>query len=311
MKLFVLAHDPSNCNDGNMENDAVMYQALEYDEERVKQLYYKTAYGKVLPKSYRPKGRVDRAAFADAMVGLYIESLERVDGDDHEAYQLGLARAAFTIDFLQGASPGDLRESLKSFAPEAAFADSREYALGIVATAAEYLRESGIMEASATGQQAPKQLTGSVTIEQSEVVDIRTFENLSHLIDGLRGDGLMSDGEAQVLLLILRQARSPLALERQVKIIDRMLPYLQGRLRRTVATQPHKGDDLEDKVFAKGVGFMRTIFENSPAMLTDNRILISFAQTELMKNDTFGAKDASRSVMGYIGYTLDKMYRVQ
>jgi hypothetical protein len=297
----------------SMEQHVSAYEPPQYDSERLKQFYYKTAYGKVLPKSYRPKGRVNRAAFADAMIGVYVESLEIIRDDDPMAYATGMARAAFTLDFLAGTSPEALQPAIDELKSKGEVIDDpREYAIGIVGRVAEYLKDSGLMES----EEQPTELTHEPIEVREETApqetnELHQYADVAQLIRGLHEQHRLRDGEAQTLLLLLRQARSPLGVERQVKLVDGVLPYIKGRLRRTTAMQPHKGDRLEDVRFSRGAEYMETILKSPTAMLTDDRVLIAFAQTELIRDDTLTAKDACKNVLGHIGYVIDKMYQAE
>ncbi len=98
------------------------YTPLQYDEEPLKQFYRRATDSKNLPLRFRPEGEVNKSAFADAVIGLYLEKAETTLREEletsppkthdrkRELYQQKLSRAAFAIDFLQGVPLEELRE---------------------------------------------------------------------------------------------------------------------------------------------------------------------------------------------------------
>ena len=288
---------------GKMENDMETLQSLEYDEERLKQFIHRALYSTNLPPEYKPGRDINKAAFADALIGLFIEQAENKYENKPEALDAALAQVAFAISSLQGDTPDELNNQFQQLSDQGLSRKyPREYALDVAGAGARYFRD-GLDRPFPLKKGPPRK------IERIEkVYDYEEFKHLGDFIRRLYEEERITSGEAQALLLLFRQAPSTAPKSTQVKIVLAAEARLKAQLRRTVALQSHVGEKLEDQTLAKGADFVKKILANPTLMLEDNRVLSSLARGEAMRDESLEPKEAYESVLGHIGYTLDKVY---
>lgn len=282
-----------------MKNQTPEYAPLEYNERRLQSFFSRAIYRMNLPKAYRPPSNVDRAAFADAMIGFYLEDCDdvRTEGSGDRA-EAALARVAFTLQFLQGVSPVELTEEFNALEDrEDNTKLPMEYALGVAGIGARYVRDT-----------MPVLEEIGEPIEVYKEGNYEHFQELGDFVRRLYEDNRVSRGEASALMLLFRQAESSATLAAQKSAITTIEEHLRERLKRTIARQPHRGDELIDQTFVRGANFIKVVLKNSSTMLVDERIFNALAKIELMRDDSFNPATAYQSVLGHIGYTLNKVY---
>jgi hypothetical protein len=295
-----------------METDNTIMRPIDYDAERLKQFYGRATFRTNLPREYKPDTDVNQAAFADAMIGLYVNHLEVRYADDPKAYQVGLARVAFALNFLEGMKPADLTVAFDELGvTEDDIKIPREYALGVAGIGARHFRNQ-FGEPAPNEEKpvkpAPEPLPESEIMEPEVQRSHEEFINLGNVIRDLYDQERINSGEAQALLLLFREAQSSALRETQAKVAERIAQHLKARLTRATATQPHKGESLADQVYAKGISHLRMIVNHPVAMVTDNRVYKELITTEMSADRTLTPKTAYEKIRGHIGYVLDKIY---
>lgn len=291
-----------------MERDDVALRPMEYDTERLWQFNHRATYWKNLPKEYKPAYGVDQAAFADAMIGFYIDYLDETYEDDPVSYRVGLARVAFALDFLQGMPPTELTQKFGELEPtEGNVKIAREYALGVAGIGGRHFREQVGVPAAAKPT-AKADIKPEIRQETGNEQDYREFANLGSFIRQLYEEKRVSSSEAQALLLLFRQAQSNASREIKSRVIENIAQHLKARLQRCTALQPHKGEVVADETFMKGAIYIRNVVERPGAMLADNRVYVDLVKADMIVDDSLTPQTAYEKIRGHIGYVLDKIY---
>ena len=295
-----------------MEIDNTLQKPMEYDSDRLKQFYSRATFRTNLPKEYKADIDVNQAAFADAMIGFYMDHLELRYADDPKGYQVGLARVAFALDFLEGMNPTDLTNTFYELeATEDDIKIAREYALGVAGIGARHFRDQfgePVLKEEKPPKLVPEPLPEPEPIEPEVQRSHEEFTNLGNVIRDLYDQGRINSGEAQALLLLFREAQSNALRDTQAKVAERIAQHLKAHLNRATAMQPHKGESLIDQVYAKGARHIRMVISHPVAMVTDNRVYKELITTEMSIDHTLTPKMAYEKIRGHIGYVLDKIY---
>ncbi len=293
------------CTLEGMEIKLQSNKAVQYDRFVAGQFYNSIVRSKLLPKRYAPKGFINRTIFADAMIGLYLDSLEGDRAENPDKYNVGLTRAAFAIDFLEGIEADELQPRVDELtALGECIDDQREYAFSIAVDAVRHLIEREAIEGP------PEESTNSLREIDKKEASVDQYEDITDLIYRLHEENRLPGDQARVLLVLLRQVPSPLSLAQQAEIIDGILPYIKTRLFHTLATQPYKRDEtLQDEQLACGAEYVKQILAHPGSVLASSQLFRNFIQMEMLKDDSLSVEAASKRVKGHIGYTLDVMYR--
>lgn len=265
---------------------------LQYDEKRLKKFLFRACYN--LPHAYKPPKDADGAAVADAIIGQYLESRHKP-----ELYDVAMGRAEYTVKFLSRGNSGELMDEYARIGTREGKATHwQEYALDVAGLGARHFRDR-------LGQEAAP----GEAIEQNETCNsYDTFVELGDFIRILYEEGRISNGHAQSLLLLFRQANSSAPIEMRINVIADAARTLKAELRSMIAKQPHRGDHLEDATLRNGAKHINTILENPLMMLRDDGVLIKLAKDERAHDRSLDLEKAYKSVLGYIGYTLNILY---
>lgn len=282
-----------------METRANRYEPLEYDEDRLKAFYRRATSKSNLSKQYSPDDReeVNLSAFADAMIGFYLDEPVEVQGHVEGNLATRLSQVAFTIDYLKGVPYEELDRRIHDN-PVAARKGVREYALGVAGGGGRYFRTK-LESEGRSGVSITQQF-------ESRFVSVDEFVDLDDTIKRLFHDDYISPGKAQSLLLLFHCRKSSASEGLKLRMIRDITQDLERRLRMMVEVLPHKGDGLADLTFAKGAKYIEAALQTT---LSDTKL------HKLTKLEAGEDKDPARyyhhreQVFGHIGYVLDRVYR--
>lgn len=281
-----------------METRANRYEPLEYDGNRLKAFYRRATSKSNLSRQYSPdRDEVNLSAFADAMIGFYLDEPVEVRGHIEGNLAARLSQVAFAIDYLKGVPYEELDQRIHDN-PIAERKGVRDYALGVAGGGARYFRTKVKFE----------ERSGVDISRQFELrhVSVDEFIDLDDTIKRLFHDNCISPGMAQSLLLLFHCRESDAPDELQLRMTRDITQDLERRLRVMTEVLPHKGDGLADLTFAKGAKYIEAALQTT---------LSSTTLRDLTALEAGEDKDPVRyyhhreQVFGHIGYVLDRVYR--
>jgi len=279
-----------------METMANEYMPLQYDEERLNYFYTRAVASRNLSRTHAPKrDEVDLSMFADAIIGFYVDERAENHESDVELSEC-MARVAFVLDFLQGVPLDELNQRVQAN-PMASKMGVREYALGVAGEGARHFRTKLTLEEEAIIAQNRR------TMEYSSVDE---FVDLDDTIKRLFHDDHISSGMAQSLLLLFGQGKSNAPKDLQVRLIKDIKVDLERRLAIMTEMLPHDGDELVDKTFVKGWGYVKEVLRTT---LTDVTLRALITREAGDDGDPARYQQYRSQVLGHMGYVLDRVYR--
>lgn len=302
------------------------YELIQYDDDREQQFFRRGTDSRNLPRRFKPEGEVDKAAFNDAITGIYLDkaeatlqvSLETEPLKNHEKkrdiYERAQKRVVYAIDYRRGVPYEELRERGEAdpmVAKEMARDGLVNYVLKVARLGAREVQNlvEGPLHDEEISVTEPVTTAGENQSGESTLETIRAHEDLDDIIKSLYEKGRMKALQAQSLLLLFELQASNASPEARLAAMHGARSELHRKIRVAQLEERLYADGkFKDARVEKGVEYLALVTGN-PFKRSASARLDGVIDAVRMQHDTLLDRQAvKRHVHSHVGYALEKLY---
>jgi hypothetical protein len=286
-------------------------EPLEYDPKRLSSFLRRALSKGNLPSEYKPHPGVNREAFADAIIGSYLDGFEdalrsaeqegdvEVIDETEQEYDQGLTRADFAIRFLQGVQAPYLRTCEKN--NEVLKKEGyRDYALTVAGKGAKNFRLSK--------EQLTQNLSTVSREQKNGFTVLIDYADLDDFIRKLYQQKRMSYSLAQSLLFYfgLRDSDKSDEAKDAGRTFARVELYYKLK-QSTMSQKLFSENGYKDPRIDLGAKFIKKNIGN-PMRHEPGQPLDAIITQEMFYSGSDDRQAASEHVMSHIGFVLDTLF---